>query len=367
MSRFSIVIPVRDGASTIEGCLRSALSQDGIGDYEVILVDNGSLDRTCEIAQQLDVKIIHERKRGRSAARNAGIREAKGEVIGLLDADCRAPRDWMRTSIDLLSDSWIGATQVRVRKDGQPAPGPEFSQIHYWLPFLDTCAMVTTREAFRAARGFDEDLPRAVDMDYSFRLLACGYALGWIPEVTVIKHHALNHKQLARRGWDGGVSLSRLDRKWRHKLPAESVQHWIDPVKAWVRTTVKDGLHPVVSRGFNATEASLKLAGWLRSELFESTPPTAKYEPVTALSSVIGSRCSLVVSPDGALLLDTDARRATRLDRPRLLAIRRIMAGETNPERIAEALAADSGLGLSAALTIARETIARSAAVSACS
>lgn len=359
MSSVSIVIPVRNGASTIEGCLRSALSQEGVGDVEVILVDNGSTDGTCDVAGRLGVKVVHQPKRGRSAARNAGIRAAKGDRIGLLDADCRAPRDWIRTALPFLSESWMGATQARVQKYGQAGPGPEFTQVHYLLPFLDTCAMVIRRDAFEAARGFDEELPRVVDMDYSFRLLACGYALGWIPEVTVVKHHDLSHKQLARRGWDGGVSLSRLNRKWRSYLPSPPTRLWRDSVKSWMRASLRDAIHPLASRGFNATEATLKLAGWMQSELFETVPPETKYEPVTALPSVIGRNRSLVVSTGGGLLLDAGARHVVRLEHPEVLVIRKLVAGERSAERLSRSLVDEAGLEFAAAARITHEMVTR--------
>jgi succinoglycan biosynthesis protein ExoO len=90
--RFSIVIAAHDAAPTIASALRSALHQSD-PDLEVIVVDDGSRDRTVSVVQEFveadpRVRLIRcDRNAGPSAARNLGIVDARGEWIAILDAD----------------------------------------------------------------------------------------------------------------------------------------------------------------------------------------------------------------------------------------------------------------------------------------
>src|SRR5579883_895061 len=91
MPRVSIVLPVYAAEETIAEALHSALCQR-FADREIIVVSDGSPDRSLEICRRLGgrrIEIIEQGNRGVSAARNAGIRRARGEYIALLDSDDR--------------------------------------------------------------------------------------------------------------------------------------------------------------------------------------------------------------------------------------------------------------------------------------
>lgn len=91
--KFSIVIPVYQVEKYLDQCLESVITQS-FRDFEVILVDDGSPDRSgamCDEWAERDgrIKVVHQDNGGLSAARNAGIRNASGEYILFLDSD-----DW---------------------------------------------------------------------------------------------------------------------------------------------------------------------------------------------------------------------------------------------------------------------------------
>jgi glycosyltransferase involved in cell wall biosynthesis len=95
--RISVVVPVHNGAWSIDGCLESLLAMhDPPGGVEVIVVDNGSSDATADILRRHAVLIVCEPRRGAAAARNAGIRQARGEIIAFTDQDCIVARDWVQ-------------------------------------------------------------------------------------------------------------------------------------------------------------------------------------------------------------------------------------------------------------------------------
>lgn len=87
----SIIIPVYNCGAFLRDCLQS-IREMGISDYEVILVDDGSTDGSAQVCDELTQKYvyarcIHQRNQGVSAARNEGLRMAKGEYVLFVDAD----------------------------------------------------------------------------------------------------------------------------------------------------------------------------------------------------------------------------------------------------------------------------------------
>ncbi|MBO5998152.1 MAG: glycosyltransferase family 2 protein [Lachnospiraceae bacterium] len=93
----SIVIPVRNGEKTLEGCVRSAAAQT-YGNTEILIMENGSEDGTSAVCEKLaaeygNVSVFHLDTNGVSAARNAGLEQVRGEYVTFLDADDRlSPR-----------------------------------------------------------------------------------------------------------------------------------------------------------------------------------------------------------------------------------------------------------------------------------
>ena len=86
MPKFSIIIPVYNVEDYIKECLDSVKNQT-YKDYEVIVVDDGTKDKSMDIVKKYKVKTIHQENQGLSAARNNGVKRAKGEYILFLDSD----------------------------------------------------------------------------------------------------------------------------------------------------------------------------------------------------------------------------------------------------------------------------------------
>ena len=85
----SIVTPVYNSENYIEETIKSVLEQS-YTDWEWILVDDGSADRSAEIIEQYNdsrIRLIRQKNKGAAAARNRGIEAAKGRYIAFLDAD----------------------------------------------------------------------------------------------------------------------------------------------------------------------------------------------------------------------------------------------------------------------------------------
>ena len=94
----SIIVPVHNDKKNIAKLIHSLLSQDYPKRlYEIIIVDNNSTDGSKEIIKRFPVKLLEERRIQSSyAARNKGIKNAKNEIIALIDSDCIATSQWLK-------------------------------------------------------------------------------------------------------------------------------------------------------------------------------------------------------------------------------------------------------------------------------
>jgi peptidoglycan/xylan/chitin deacetylase (PgdA/CDA1 family) len=95
MIRFSVVIPAYNEELLIRESLESIKNQDFSGEYEVIVVDNGSKDNTAKIARDMGIKVVDCERKGVSNARQAGAEAASGEIIVQADADTIYPKWWL--------------------------------------------------------------------------------------------------------------------------------------------------------------------------------------------------------------------------------------------------------------------------------
>jgi glycosyltransferase involved in cell wall biosynthesis len=107
--RFSIVIPIYNDWKAVEECLQSLARQANAPDFEVILVDDGSTETTPEYirsaGQGQPLTVIQQAHTGIPAARNRGIRAAKGAVLLFVDADCRLQTDCLAALSSVIADA----------------------------------------------------------------------------------------------------------------------------------------------------------------------------------------------------------------------------------------------------------------------
>lgn len=102
----SVIIPAHNEEKYLPDCLSAVTSQDFSPDnYEIIVVNNNSSDRTVQIALDFDVKVINEPQGPVGRVRNIGASAAKGEILLFLDADCVPPSDWISFAYSRLNES----------------------------------------------------------------------------------------------------------------------------------------------------------------------------------------------------------------------------------------------------------------------
>lgn len=93
----SVVVPAYNEEKTIPACLSSLNKQNfPKSNYEVIVVNNASTDKTGELSQKMGTKVIFEPKKGVAFALKKGFSQANGEIIAVTDADTIVNPDWLR-------------------------------------------------------------------------------------------------------------------------------------------------------------------------------------------------------------------------------------------------------------------------------
>ena len=201
MHLFSIITSVYNGQEYIERAVNSIISQTE-NDYEYIIVDNGSNDKTSEILSRLvlenpnrDIKIVSIAKnRGISGGRNAGIDKAEGEYICFIDADDL----WFANKLNVVKEYIIKYRDVDVfchweeHQKGKQKTIGKYRNVNNNDPYndlltngncLSTSAMTIRTKRMKEIGGFDTDLIKGEeDYDCWLRLAKSGSKFIMIPQ-----------------------------------------------------------------------------------------------------------------------------------------------------------------------------------------
>lgn len=200
MALVSVIVPVYNGEATLARALESALAQEFSGDVEVIVVNDGSTDDTAKVLERFRGRIsfVTLPNRGVSAARNAGVRMARGAYLAFLDADDLWLPNHLAETVRALEGNnravLAYSKVVLMDAEGKALEGSliagEFDHapsmtdlLTRWWPILPT-NVVMRRSVFDACEGFREDLDAYEDVYLWLRVREHG-EFEYIAEPTV--------------------------------------------------------------------------------------------------------------------------------------------------------------------------------------
>jgi len=203
--KLSVVIPVYNAEKYIKEAVNSVLSKGWDGDIEIIVIDDGSTDRSCEIAESLGCKVLHQDRQRAANARNKGIKEATGDLIFMLDADdISAPGSLLKLYAPFEADDSVAASFGKTVDFYSPdMPEEEQKKIKIRTePYSGILpgASLIARSVFEKVGLFDPSMTSGETVDWMVRLRSSGMKTVQI-EDTVLKRriHMTNTGRTDRR------------------------------------------------------------------------------------------------------------------------------------------------------------------------
>jgi len=191
----SVVIPNFNGEATIGKCLQSVYASS-YRDFEVIVVDDCSEDRSAEVIEKFPCKLVRLPSRsGASRARNTGAAMSRGDAVFFTDSDCVLRPDTLAVAARAFErnpDLLIGGTYAPLSHDRRFLSDFQSVFVNYSETknpnpdYIATHAMLISRRAFAESGGFAEDfLPILEDVEFSHRLRKRKVGLAMEPGLVV--------------------------------------------------------------------------------------------------------------------------------------------------------------------------------------
>ena len=259
--RVSVVVCAYNAERTIDRCLTS-LAGLNYPDYEVIVVNDGSRDRTLEIAEGFSFcRIISQLNKGLSVARNVGAEAASGEVIAYTDSDCVADPDWLNYLVAKMETSHLAAC------GGPNFPPPEDALVpavvavapggptHVLISdevaeHIAGCNMAFDRAALMSLGGFDSIYRTAGDdVDICWRFQNAGYVIGFSPAAVVwhFRRNTVSAYCNQQRGYGKAEALVYAKHPFRFNLFGQA--KWLGRIYGDLSASLLLSRRPVIYSG----------------------------------------------------------------------------------------------------------------------
>ncbi|MBN2119587.1 MAG: glycosyltransferase [Candidatus Omnitrophica bacterium] len=194
----SVIVPAYNSEKTIRDCIDSLLNQSyPRNSYEIIAVDNNSSDNTQEIIKEYPVRYVEEKNtRSSYTSRNAGIENSFGQIIGFIDADAKADKDWISKAVETILTNkvdYLGGNIV-VYSDSGKSNSFDFYSRYYefqaekflkWYHYAPTCSLFVKRETFKKVGKFLSGLSSGGDYEFGNRVYRASLKQVYSQDVVV--------------------------------------------------------------------------------------------------------------------------------------------------------------------------------------
>ena len=221
----SVIIPAFNEEQHIQNILQALLINDAL---EIIVVDNGSTDKTAEIVKQLGVNVIDFPVGTIAAVRNRGVKESSADVLVFIDADIRVSLDWHDNLINVIenlhnSPLMITGSRVQSAEKNNWLHKYWFSELtSYSAPYINSGHLITSRFLFDKIHGFNESLETAEDYEICQKATSAGAVIYNNPELVV-----------THDGYPDSIIEFIQRERWHGRQDVESLQLFLDSKIAW--------------------------------------------------------------------------------------------------------------------------------------
>ena len=230
----SVIVPVFNGRNKIERCIGALRRQKTEKTFEIIVVDDGSTDRTLQSISDNGVRFFWQANQGPAAARNLGVAKSRGEIVLFTDADCEPLEDWIEQMTQHLQEPAISGVKGTYLTR-QKKIVPRFVQLEYeskykrmkkdrYIDFIDTYSAGFVKKDFFNAGKFDTrfPLPSVEDQEFSFRMWEKGYRMVFAPKAKVYHTHSEDLLEYMKKKFRIGFWKALVLRKHPKKMIRDS-------------------------------------------------------------------------------------------------------------------------------------------------
>lgn len=291
-----IVIPAKNESKHLAECLEALMGQSYTRKLlNVYLIDNGSTDRTLDIARSYPVQVLSQTQGTLAGLRNTGIQAGTGALIGFLDAHCIPEKGWVLSMVEaFLREPLLGACQGAFDFQYENPRVRELNRRYaeergYGLsddgmlrdkgnayPWMMSGNCMVRREALEAVSGFREDLHRCEDVELSWRILFQGYQLSDNPQARVVHYDGNDGWGFYRKYFHYGMGAAQLAAIYALKKAGKSQS-----------SSLTQGLRLLYDAGFMVESLKLKIAQQGASQfnycnylpVSQALRPTFQWEP----------------------------------------------------------------------------------------
>jgi GT2 family glycosyltransferase len=226
----SVIVPVLNGEETIGRCLESLLNDSYPAERrEIVVVDNGSTDRTAELVRDHPVRLLAEPEPGLSRARNRGIAESRGEIVAFTDADCCVTTRWLGELAAGFDDDEVAAvtgevvpyppTTAAERYSARRKPSTASWQRDLPEPWFCFGNTAVRREVFDRVGPFDPGFAGigCEDIDFAWRFDDAGLRVRRQRRPVVFHRQRMTSLGLFRQNLRNGRGWALLHRRHPHR------------------------------------------------------------------------------------------------------------------------------------------------------
>ena len=240
----SVIIPAYNASATIGRALEALFKQNCSQSFEVIVVDDGSVDNTEDIVKSFAaVRYVRQDNAGPASARNHGVQLARGEYLVFTDSDCVAHQDWILRLMKSFEGQQVG---VVAGSYGIANPQSRLARCVYkeilWrhnrlMPdfpnSFGSYNFCVRKNVFEAVGGFNTGYRNASgeDNDLSYKIIGSGWRIFFEPKALVDHYHPTSVRKYLKEQFRHGFWRVKMYRDHPHMMQGDGYTFWKDIIE----------------------------------------------------------------------------------------------------------------------------------------